>query len=247
MIKKIFLFLVILVIAATAAIYFLGAKALNKGIKNAVETVGPQITQTAVRLDTVDLSVLSGKGTLKGLYIGNPEGFQSENMFALGQIDIAVDTASLFGDTIIIEKIYIQKPEISYEKTLMSSNMKQLLKNIKEFAGVTESEATEPSTESEPKTETNPEGTQASAGTAPQVIIKQFIIEEGTIFVGMIGEGTTVKLPRIELNDLGGPDQNIAAISELVLSEILKAVSQAEGADGVINKASETIKGLFGK
>lgn len=241
MIKKIFLFLVILVIAATAAIYFLGAKALNKGIKNAVETVGPQITQTAVRLDTVDLSVLSGKGTLKGLYIGNPEGFQSENMFALDQIDIAVDTGSLFGDTIIIEQIYIKKPEISYEKTLMSSNMKQLLKNIEESVGATESDTTEP----EAPTESAPEAT--TTGTAPSIIIKQLIIEEGTVFVGMMGEGTTVKLPRIEMNDLGGPDQNMAAVAELVLAEILKAVSQAEGADGAINKATESIKGLFGK
>ena len=62
MIKKIFLFLVILAVAAVAGIYFFGSSVLNKSIKAGVETFGPEVTQTSVTLDAVNLSILSGKG-----------------------------------------------------------------------------------------------------------------------------------------------------------------------------------------
>ena len=254
MIKKIFLFLVILAVAAVAAIYFLGSSALNKGIKAGVEKFGPEVTQTPVRLDEVNLSLLSGNGTLTGLYVGNPDGYKSENIFALGQIEIDVDTSSVFSDKIIINKIIIQKPEISYEKTLMSSNIKALMKNIEAFTGSTEENA--------PEAE---EAAPAEDGSAKQVVIKQLVIEDGTIFVGLMGAGTTVPLPRIEMNDIGedGNKKSMAEVIDLVLTEVLKSIGPAiadagdivgEGGkavlkegEGALEKATDSIKGLFGK
>ncbi|MFT5826555.1 MAG: hypothetical protein ACI8ZW_002069, partial [Yoonia sp.] len=69
MIKKIFLFLVILVVAAAVAVYFFGSSFLNKGIKTGVEKFGPEITQTSVTLDNVDISILSANATLTGLNV----------------------------------------------------------------------------------------------------------------------------------------------------------------------------------
>lgn len=247
MIKKIFLFLVILAIAGVAAIYFLGSSALNKGIKTGVEKFGPEVTQTPVRLDDVNISILSGNGTLTGLYVGNPEGYKSENIFALGEIDIDIDTGSVFSDKIIINKIHIKKPEISYEKTLMSSNIKALLKNIEEFSGSSEESAPDPTEEA-----------PAADGSAQQVVIKQLIIEDGAIFVGLMGAGTTVPLPRIEMNDIGekGNKKNMAEVIDLVLTEVLKSIGPAiadtgnlisEEGEGALEKATDSIKGLFGK
>ena len=162
MIKKILLVLVLLAVAAAAAIYFVGSAALNKGIKHGVETVGPDVTQTPVTLADVNISVLSGKGTLKGLNVGNPEGYKSENIFALGQIDIEVDTSTVFSDKIIINKIHIRQPEISYEKTFTSSNVKKLLDNIEQFTG--------------PKGETSEDAPAEESGTQKQIVIKQLII-----------------------------------------------------------------------
>ena len=262
MIKKIFLILVLLAVAGAAAVYFIGSSALNKGIKTGVEKFGPQVTQTPVQLDAVNLSILSGNGTLKGLYVGNPEGFKSENIFALGQIDIDVDTGSVFSDKIIINKIHIQKPEISYEKTLSGSNIKKLLKNIEAFSG--------------PADET-PDEAPEEAGAQKQVVIKQLIIEDGTIYVGLLGVGSNVPLPRIEMNDIGedGNKKSMAEVIDLVLTEVLKSIGPAiagagdllqEGGQAVldtakeqgvekvgdaagdaVNKASEGIKSLFGK
>ncbi len=258
MIKKIFLFLVLLALLAAAAVYFLGSTALNKGIKQGVETYGPKVTQTPVTLAEVNLSVFSGKGTLTGLNVGNPEGFKNENIFALGQIDVEVDTGTVFSDKIVINKIYIRQPEISYEKTLRTSNVKKLLENIEAFTG--------------PAKDTPVDETPEAEGAKKQVVIKQLIIEDGTIFVGAMGIGQTVPLPRIEMNDLGeNNNKSMAQIIDLVLTEVLKSIGPAiasgsdllkgtaddaakalqetgvEKAGEAVNKATDSIKGLFNK
>lgn len=240
--------------------YFAGSSAINKGIKRGVETFGPKVTQTPVTLDDVSISVLSGNGTLKGLYVGNPEGYKSENIFALGQIDIEIDTGTVMSDKIVINRIYIKQPEISYEKTLMSSNIKQLLANIEEFTGPSAPKEDEPST-----------------GAKKQLVVKQLVIEDGTIYVGALGMGQTVPLPRIELNDIGegNNSKTIAQVLDLVLTEVVKSIGPAiansgellksggtaalkaaqeggiekagEAAEDAVNKASEGLKGLFNK
>lgn len=262
MIKKIVLILVLLVVAAVAAVYFLGSVGLNKGIKHGVETIGPEVTQTPVTLADVNISVLSGKGTLKGLNVGNPEGYKSKNIFALGQIDIDVDTGTVFSDKIIINTIHIRQPEISFEKTFTSSNVKKLLENIEQFTG--------------PKSDKPDEAPEAKSGAKKQIVIKELIIEDGLIYVGALGIGQEITLPRIEMNNIGedGSDTNIAEVLDIVLSQVLASIGPAitdagallkaagsdalktvqesglnkveEATDDALNKASDSIKGLFG-
>jgi len=249
MLKKILLTLAILAICTVALIYFVGSSVLNQGIIHAVEKFGPKVTQTPVRLDEVDVSILSGTGSLKGLYIGNPEKFKSENIFALGQIDLDIDTSTLLSDQIIINKIHIKAPEISYEKSLISSNLKELLDNIEAF--------TEPSEEKPTADET--------AETAPkkQVIITQLVIEDGTIYLAALGVGQSVPLPRIEMENVG-EGKSIPKVIELVLTEVVKSIGPAIANSGVllketgqktlksvtdqsIEKVNEGLKGILGK
>jgi hypothetical protein len=257
MFKKLLLALVLLALIAGAALYFFGSNALNRGIKSGVETYGPKVTQTGMTLEEVNLSVLSGSGTLIGLKVGNPDGFESENIFSLGEIDLKVDTSSVLSDKIIIDHIIIKQPEISYEKTFTSSNVKQLLKNIEEFTG--------PSSDSDDAGAT----AESDAGAKKQVVIKQLIIEDGTIYVGVMGMGQTVSLPRIEMNDIGedGEAMTIAEVTDLVLSKVLESIGPAianagdlggaavdalktqglEKVDQASEKVGESIKGLFSK
>jgi hypothetical protein len=254
MIKKILLGLVVLAVIALAAIYFFGSSALNKGIKSGVETYGPRVTLTSVTLADVNLSILSGSGTLKNLNVGNPEGYKSESIFALGQIDLKVDTSTVFSDKIVIEHIIIKKPEISYEKTFTSSNLKQLMENIEAFTG--------PASGDEPEAETD-------AGTKKQVVIKKLIIEDATVYVGLMGVGQTVPLPRIEMYNIGeeGEQMSMVEVMDLVLTKVLQSIGSAivnagdlggaavdalrtqglEKAGQATEKVGESIKGLFGK
>src|SRR5438128_11352054 len=81
---------VLLVVAVGASIYFLGSI-----VKKGVETVGPQITGTEIKLDSATLSLLSGSGKLKGLLVGNPVGFKTESAIKVGSVSVGVVAGSV--------------------------------------------------------------------------------------------------------------------------------------------------------
>ena len=221
MIKKLITAFVGLIVITGVLLYFVGGSLLNSGIKRGVETFGPQVTQTSVTLESANVSPFSGSGTLKGLNVGNPEGFKSENIFALGQIDIRVDTGTIFSDKIVIDEIIIQRPAMSYEKTARSSNVQQILDNIEAFTGPRDTRDPEP-----------------DEGAKKQVVIRKLVIEEGTVYVGAMGVGQTVRLPRIEMNDIGegGNQITMAEAINLVLARVVTGIGPALANIGEIGR-----------
>ena len=67
-----------------------------------------------------------------------------------------------------------------------------------------------------------------------QILIKQLIIEGGTIYVGLLGVGSKVPLPRIEMHDLGAGDQqqSIPEVIDQVVRELLRAIGPAIAGSG---------------
>jgi autotransporter translocation and assembly factor TamB len=64
---------VILLILAVVAV----ALFLDKGLKRGIETVGPMLTKTEVKVGSVSLSLLSGAGKVKDFSVANPEGYSA--------------------------------------------------------------------------------------------------------------------------------------------------------------------------
>ena len=232
MIKKIFLWIVILAAAAAALVYFFGAT----WITQAVETIGPKVTQTPVRLDNVDLSPLSASGTLQGLYIGNPEGYKNEHIFSLNQIDVEMEAKSLLSNKIIVNKIHIRSPEMNYEKTLRGSNINSLLDNVESFG---RSDARETVTQNTAPAE--PAKTDSDSKPPKKVLIRKLLIEDLQVSVGLMGAGTSVTIPRIEMQDLDS--SSTKELVAKVLNVILNEVSRQIGA-GVSGLGQNTLSGL---
>ena len=66
---------ILFVVPVLAVVLFIGVYLfLNSIVRSGVETALPMVTGTPVKLNSVAISLLSGKGTLKGFIIGNPEG-----------------------------------------------------------------------------------------------------------------------------------------------------------------------------
>jgi len=68
--------LVLLVLAGVAVHLF-----LDGAIKRGVETFGPELTKVQVKLEYVNLSLLTGSGKIRGLLVGNPEGYKTPSPF----------------------------------------------------------------------------------------------------------------------------------------------------------------------
>src|ERR1051325_2746032 len=109
-IRGVVVVLVLLLAALGVSIYFLGSI-----VKKGVETVGPQITRTEIRLDGATLSLLSGSGKLKGLFVGNPQGFKTESAIKVGSVGVGVAPGSVFSEKVHVKEVNILAPEITFE------------------------------------------------------------------------------------------------------------------------------------
>lgn len=112
-----------------------GSVGLDFLVRHGIETVGPHVTGTKVEVDDVDLSIFNGRGSISGVVIGNPRGFESKYAFKLHQVRIHLVPRSLFGEKIVIREIYVDSPDVNYEKKEDTINLERLVKNIQANVG----------------------------------------------------------------------------------------------------------------
>jgi len=229
-------------------VYFGLSFFLGSVVKAGVNNFAPKLTQTKVELQGAHISPFTGSGSLSGLTVGNPEGWSDNDAISLGKIHVDVQTFSIFGDHIVINEIIIDQPEFHYETKLISSNIKDLLKNIEEFAG---NGGEEPETES---------------GEPIKFVVKKFRLTNGKARLGVGAGAIPIPLPPISMDDLGvkeggiTPDQLAGAVMKNVLGGIVSATGKAalkvggtvgagaaDAAGGAVKKTGAGIKKLFGK
>jgi len=212
-IRLVLIAVVVLALLVVVGVHFF----LDGAIKRGVETIGPKLTKTQVTLNNVSLSLLSGSGKMKGLVVGNPEGFKTQSAISVGNASLALQPKSLLADKVVVNSILFEAPEITFETDLKSVNLKKILSNVEEASGGSE------------KTPSQPKQSEAKAGKKLQV--DDFLIKGGKVHVNVpiMNQSATVNLPEIHMQDLGkGPDGITAAeLSRLVLKEI---VAKAEDA-----------------
>jgi hypothetical protein len=233
--------LAIVVVAYIATTFFLGSV-----VKAGVNRIGPQLTRTHVELAEANLSPLSGTGTLRGLEVDNPAGWNPGRAFYLGKVHVAMKPFSIFGDHVIIDEIDIDQAEFSYETKIVSSNIGDLLKNIE--AGTASSE---PGTK--PK---------AANGQPIRFEVHHFRLTNGKVTVGIGATALPLTMPPIDLTDLGTKeggitaDQLAFAVMRSVTTSVVGATTQAAGQIGKTagaaaleqaRKTGESLKKLFGK
>lgn len=219
---------IILVVLIVAVVLFAG-----KIIKSGVNTMGPRLAGVPVSLENAVFNPISGVVHLEGLFIGNPEGFNTSSAMELGEFKVELAMGSLFSDTIVIKKILINEPQITYEKSLRSSNLKTLQQNLAP-------EQTEPAkpTEEIPKEE--------KSKPAKEVIIEDFQLNDAKVHVSLTavgGKKLTVALPKLQLQDIG-KDSGGASPSE-VLAQVFDAITGAAAsvAANAGDLAGDTLKG----
>src|SRR5579863_8859921 len=101
-IRGLIILLILIVVAFVAVGVF-----LNDGIKAGIQTLGPRMTKTAITVDSVRLSLLSGAGAINGLVVGNPPGYKAQTAISIGSLRLGIEPASLLADKIVIRGIRI--------------------------------------------------------------------------------------------------------------------------------------------
>jgi hypothetical protein len=233
--------LVALAVVALLIVAFMLGSLVKKGVNHA----GPQITQTNVVLEDAQISPFSGKGTLKGLTVGNPAGWTTPRAFYLGEISIDMEPGSLTKDHIVINSIVIDQPEITFETKITSSNLQDLLKNIQQSSSSTST------TETKPQPSGDKPAGPAAEGKPVKIEVKSFRLQNAKVIVSSMGTNVPVEIPALIMENLGTREGGLTPeeLSAAVLKEVLAQVAQYGGKKavekGLLEKAGKELNKLL--
>ena len=231
--------LVVVVILAVLAVSLF----LDRAIKASVETIGPKLAGVDIKLQSVSLSLLSGSVSLKGVVVGNPEGFKTPSAINVGTTSVTLKPGSLLSSKIVVTSIKVERPEITFETDLRANNLSKLLANVQAATG---GRATEPAKPKEP-----PHPKEAKA--AKELQVDDLLITGGRIRVSVTtlgGQAATAALPEIHRQNLGKDSDGITPgeLAKILLEEIEKGATQAaSGTVADIRKGALYITKDFGK
>jgi uncharacterized protein involved in outer membrane biogenesis len=198
----------ILVGAVAVAVVVLMLLAVFAGtlVKNTVNVAGPRLLGVPVSVKAVQVSLLTGRFGVTDLVVGNPEGYRTPACIRLGTLDVGIRMRTLLSKVMIIERVYVKAPEITYETGLKGSNIGAIQESL--GSGETDVAPSKPSDEGQ------------------KVQINDLLIEDGEIrisLVGMQGSAMPVALPTIHMTDIG-KESGGASLKD-VLGKIFGAIS----------------------
>lgn len=179
-------------------------------VKTGIESVGSEMTGTAVTVERVSISPFSGSGTISGFRVENPEGFEKEYALEVDDFSIELSIRSLFTDEMVVHNIEVVSPSIYVEQKMPENNLRTIMNNIESLSSGETSEKA--------------------------LVIEHFIMTEGSadLYTEIGGERSArVEIAQIELNDLGrggakqAVEDVIQEIAENVVDQSLRAAAES--------------------
>jgi hypothetical protein len=223
------------IVVVLIVVVVVGISKLGPLVKMAVNKYGPQITGTELRVDDVGISIFSAEAKLKKFFLGNPAGFKSPSAMKVGSIYVDVDEGTITKDTIVINKVEVAGPEVTYEKRGKSDNFQSILSNVQK--NVPQGKAAE----KEP----------AKEGTGKKLIINDFIVTNGKVNLAVAMPGGVMgdqeikaDLPDIHLKDLGKKEGGASPAA--VAREIVAALYSKIKSPAVMGALNDQLKKLSG-
>ncbi|GHE81600.1 AsmA family protein [Thalassotalea profundi] len=232
--KIIATFLVVILMLLGGALWFLADGSLNEFVKSQIEKVGLSVTEQKVSVDTVDIRLTEGAGTIKGLKLPNPTGYDYSNAFTLGETTLDLNLSSLTKEPIIIDAVIIKAPEAFVQlKADGSSNIKDLIDIMNKNIGSNSAEVE----------------TSDSTAPEPKIAVTKVILENTNLTLDLTAFGNKahkVTMPNIYLNNIGGTAGLPASeLGSAIVKEALSAIwkeAKKEQEEALKDKVKEKLK-----
>lgn len=200
MIKKLLISVVLFVALIGGVAYFY----LDGLVTTGIEVVGSQVLGAQVTVESASISPLNGSGSIRGLRVENPEGFDSQYAFELEEVAVQINVGSVFSDVVEVDSVVITEPAITYERRLTSDNISALMDNLPSGGGG------DAAAES---------GDEASS----QLIIREFLMRSPQLNLVAASIEAPIPLPNISLSNIG-EESNSATVAD-AMRQILGAIS----------------------
>ncbi len=189
---------------------------LDAIVPKAFNAAAPGVLGVPASLDAADLSLVRGHAALRGLHVGNPEGYKTDGLLDLGSVSVTLDNSTLLSDTIIIKEIAVADLVLTYERGLLNSNLGALIDRLSAGEDRAEETAAE----------------EKKAGK--KVIIEKVVVSGIRMNVSVTGAAALtgggaipIPLPTITLTDLGKEKDGVTFVE--AVGNILKAIAGAAG------------------
>jgi hypothetical protein len=205
---------------------------LGKIVKSAVEAAGPRLLGAPVTAGLVTIAPWSGRGTLRSLVIGNPAGFKSPQAVRVGSVEVDVKLSSLLTDTIVVERVAVREPELTWELGQGGSNLTKLQRNAEASAE---------------KYGGAPAPATASSKKGKSLLIKEFSVTGGKVALSATalgGQGLSAALPEVHLTNLGGEGRSPAEVAAQAMRAVTGSAQGAVG--GLGGKTLDQVRSALG-
>lgn len=220
---------VFLLVLGIVLYFYLGSIA-----KTAIETVGPKLTGAPVTVASIQFAPLRGKMVIHDFKLGNPPGFKTDSAVKVKTVRVSIRTKSVFSDRIIIDEVFVEAPEITYEQGFSGNNISQIQKNLEQFAG---------------GQKTAPETTPATKSAGKKIQINDFLVQDAKVNLSATllgGHALSLPLPTVHLTGIGAEKEgkSVSEVMKDIFGAILKGVTETVTAGGKV--LGDGVKALGG-
>jgi len=193
---------------------------IDSMVQSSLESTTAEVLNTSVDVEDVSISLLNGSGTITGFTIHNPEGFSDKPAAKMQEISIKMKVSSLLSDTVIVDEVRIQKPELYYEQKATGNNFDALIGSM---------------------------GGSSSSDT--NLIVDYLLVENGQIaLTADIGSEKSVmaEFSKIELEGIGRNSSNaMEQTIQQILKPVLEKALQEAATQGLMDKAKDALKDML--
>lgn len=202
--------LLVVVLAAVAGWWFM-AHRFDDMLESEIQQAASEALGAPVRFEDASLNIFSGEMSIDELQIGNPPGFDGENVVVFGAIDISLDIK-----TQTVSLVALDQSRFSIEERGGETNLDLLRQKLEAHIS------------SEADSAFDAFGAQAGSGEI--LVVQKFEMTNTTATFNSetLQKSSSATIARIELHDLRGTPEAIAGqIATTVIDSVMEAASQA--------------------
>lgn len=214
---------------------------LDDIVRGLIERRGSALTGTAVRVESIEIALASGRATLRGLTVANPPGFANPSVLSLEAVEVGVDVGSLLADPLVIDAIHVVAPHVFYEVNADgTANIDVIRRHVEARRDAASDAAAARTPNARPR--------RGRAAGGRKLIIHLLELRQGEVTVADKGGQHTEELPAFELTAIGAKQGGVppAEVGRIILVAVARDVAVAVAADELEKAVGKHLGGLLG-
>ncbi|HYC79192.1 MAG TPA: hypothetical protein VEI02_16355 [Planctomycetota bacterium] len=210
LLKRLFVVILILVVAAGAALFFIDELA-----ENAVERGGSYAMGVETTVDATSIGLFAGTAKVENLKIANPAGYGDAPFFTMRSLDTGVSLGSLRGEKVEIPTLAIDGVRVNLLQKDGKANYQTIIDNLKRFSSAS------PSSEEK---------------SGKKFVIRELTVKNVTVSADLslllplpAGQAPELRLPDLRLTNVGegaGAGVPLSELAGVVVAAVLDLVGR---------------------